>query len=95
MVARAWRPADGSGMRRAHARGQQERGTGLGQEEDDAWKEEKQEVGQRRRQSGGQGRSSARRQENRAWEHVREEEEEREGVRGAYLEISEISGTSR
>jgi hypothetical protein len=26
---------------------------------------------------------------------VREEEEEREGVRGAYLEISETSGTSR
>jgi hypothetical protein len=81
-------------MRGARTRGQQGRGTGPGQEEDDAWKEEKQEVGQRRRQSSGQERSSAWRQENRAGEHVREEEEEREGVRGAYLEISEISGTS-
>jgi hypothetical protein len=35
------------------------------------------------------------RQGNRAEEHVREEEEEREGVRGAYLEISKTSGTSR
>jgi hypothetical protein len=35
------------------------------------------------------------RQGNRAEEHVCEEEEEREGVRGAYLEISKTSGTSR
>jgi hypothetical protein len=32
---------------------------------------------------------------SRAGQHVPEEEEEREGVRGAYLKISEISGTSR
>jgi hypothetical protein len=32
---------------------------------------------------------------SRARQHVPEEEEEREGVRGAYLKISEISGTSR
>jgi hypothetical protein len=36
-AARAWRPADGSGMRGARARGQQGRGTGSGQGEDDAW----------------------------------------------------------
>jgi hypothetical protein len=35
---RAWRPADGSGMRGARARGQQKREIGLGQGEDDAWK---------------------------------------------------------
>jgi hypothetical protein len=53
-----------------------------------------------RRWSGGGGRAAAwgealrRRQEGRA-EHVPEEEEEREGVRGACLKILEISGTSR
>jgi hypothetical protein len=55
MVARAWRPADGSGMRGARARGQQGRGTGPGQGEDDAWGSPQQEVARRRRQSGGQG----------------------------------------
>jgi hypothetical protein len=33
--------------------------------------------------------------ENRARRHVPEEEEERGGVRGGYLEILEIPGTSR
>jgi hypothetical protein len=94
MVARAWRPADGSGIRGARAGGQQGRGTGPGQEENDAWTSSQQEVARRRRQSGGQGRSTAGgRRGNRAEEHVLEEEEERGGVRGTCLEISRISGT--
>jgi hypothetical protein len=49
-----------------------------------------------RRWRGGDGRAAARGEAlpaagSRAEEHVREEEEEREGVRGAYLEISKTS----
>jgi hypothetical protein len=50
----------GSGMRGARAGGQQGRGIGLEQEEEnDAWKSFQQEVARRRRQSGGQGRGTA------------------------------------
>jgi hypothetical protein len=54
----------------------------------------------RRWSGGGSTNGGARgalhqRQGGRAEQHVLEEEEERGGVRGAYLEISEISGTSR
>jgi hypothetical protein len=40
------------------------------------------------------GAKDCRRHESRAEEHMHKEEEEREGVRGAYLEISETSRTS-
>jgi hypothetical protein len=94
-AARAWRPADSSGIRGARVRGQQGRGTGPGQEENDAWTSSQQEVAWWRWQSGGQGRSSAGgRRGNKAEEHVLEEEEERGGVQGTCLEISRISGTS-
>jgi hypothetical protein len=41
------------------------------------------------------GAKDCRRQESRAGEHVHEEEEEREEVRGTCLEFSRIAGTSR
>jgi hypothetical protein len=78
---------EGRGARR---RGQQGRGTRPGQGERDAWKLSKQEVecaevAQRRRRG-----ALHQRQGGRVEQHVLEEEEERGGVRGAYLEISEI-----
>jgi hypothetical protein len=49
MAARAWQPADGSGICGVRAGGQQGRGTGPGQEENDAWTSFQQEVARRRR----------------------------------------------
>jgi hypothetical protein len=49
----------GSGMRGAREGGQQGRGTGPREGEDDAWRSIQQEVERRRRQSGGQGRGTA------------------------------------
>jgi hypothetical protein len=84
-----WRPADGSGRRGARGGGQQ------GGEQSRDWGGATRGSRSSRRWSGSQGRGSAPAAGGRAEQHVLEEEEERGGVRGAYLEISEISRTSR
>jgi hypothetical protein len=56
---RRWQPADVRGGRGVRAGGQQERGTGLGGEEDDAWMKRKQEVDGDGLHSGGRRGSTA------------------------------------
>jgi hypothetical protein len=94
-VARAWWPADGSGMHgaRERAAGEGNRaGTGRGRRVDVILAGGGAAAAAERRPEA----KDCRRQESRAGEHVREEEEEeREGVLGAYLEISETSRTTR
>jgi hypothetical protein len=56
---RRWRPVEVRGGRGARAGGQQERGTGLGGEKDDAWMKRKQEVDGDGLHSGGRRGSTA------------------------------------
>jgi hypothetical protein len=70
---------EGRGARR---RGQQGRGTGLGQGERDAWKLSKQEVERRWQHNGGGAVLCTGGRGGRVEQHVLEEEEERGVVRG-------------
>jgi hypothetical protein len=83
---------EGHGARR---RGQQGRGTGAWAGGEDVWKLSKQEVERGWQHNGGGAVLCTGSRGGRAEQHVLEEEDVRGGVRGSYLEISEILGTSR